>query len=161
MARRYVYCCLGGFGLLGALYLVEAGLEQAGLHELSRLLDDTLLGMVGGLGLYFFLRRLETSRELRRRRHYEELIAHLNHHIRNALQVIINRAELDLNSPPELRDIENAVKRIDWALRIYVPNGGAAVVPVSATTPSEFQPGATGGQQVAPCQEIYPSIYLE
>ena len=154
MASRYLRCCLAVFGLLGALCLVEAGLQHAGLHGLGRLLDDTLLGMVAGLGLYFLLRRLEASRELRRRRH-EELIAHLNHHIRNALQVIINRAALDLHSPPELRDIENAVNRIDWALRVYVPDGSALAGSDLAATPTALQPVATAGEQGRPCPGIY------
>ena len=159
MASRYLHCCLAGFGLLGALYLVEAGLKLAGLHGLGRLLDDTLLGMVAGLGLYFSLRSLEASRELRRRRRHEELISNLNHHIRNGLQVIVNRAELDLHSPPELRDIENAVKRIDWALRVYVPDGSALAGSDLAATPSALQPGATAGPQCRPCHVIYP-FYL-
>ena len=146
MASRYLHCCLAGFGLLGALYLVEAGLKLAGLHGLGRLLDDTLLGMVAGLGLYFSLRSLEASRELRRRRRHEGLIGHLNHHIRNALQVIINRAELDL-------------QRIDWALRVYVPDGSALAGSDLAATPSALQPGATAGPQCRPCHVIYP-FYL-
>ena len=159
MASRYLHCCLAGFGLLGALYLVDAGLEHASLHGLGRLLDDTLLGMVAGLGLYFFLRRLEASRELRRRRRHEELISNLNHHIRNGLQVIINRAELDLHGPPELRDIENAVKRIDWALRVYVPDGSALAGSALAATPTALQPVATASEQGRSCPGIY-SLYL-
>jgi hypothetical protein len=154
MARRYLHCCLAGFGIVSVLYLVEAGLGYAGLHGLGRLLDETLLGIVAGLGLFLFLRRLEASRELRRRRRHEEWISHLNHHIRNALQLIVNRAELGVHSAPALSDIQNSVNRIDWALREFLPSGNATAGSSFAATPAAAQSLMEGPRP--PCLGIYP-----
>jgi hypothetical protein len=49
----------------------------------------------------------------------------MNHHIRNALQVIVARASLDQQAKPELRQIDDAVARIDWALREILPRSTA------------------------------------
>ena len=58
--------------------------------------------------------------------------AHLNHHVRNALQLILNRAELDTPGLRELTDIQDAVDGIDWALREILPR---ATAPISTENP--------------------------
>jgi hypothetical protein len=117
---NYLHSVLAGLGMFGAVYVVEHVLVGTG-HESATVWDDVLLGIVAGFGLFFLLRHLETSRELRRRQHYTHVISELNHHIRNALQVILSRADLAVHSLPELEDIIGAVNRIDWALREILP----------------------------------------
>jgi len=41
----------------------------------------------------------------------------MNHHIRNAMQVILSRATLDSSSQQQLADITGAIDRIERALR--------------------------------------------
>ena len=128
MKTSYLHSLIAGLGMFGAVFLVEHGLVDAGILGSGTILDDVLLGLVASLGFFFLLRHLDTARELRRRQHYAFVIAELNHHIRNALQVIVSRADIAIHGLPELEDIADAVNRIDWALREVLPRGA---VPIS------------------------------
>ena len=122
MSSRYFYSLLAGLGTSGAVYLVETSLARAGMRAESTFLDDALLGIFAAVGLFFLLQLRDRERELSRQKQYASVIANLNHHIRNALQVIVYRAELNVQGNPELQDIRNAVNRIDWALREIHPH---------------------------------------
>ena len=123
MKTNYLHSFLAGLVMFGAVFLVEHILSEAGILGSGTVLDDVLLGLFAAIGLFFLLRHLDTARELRRRQHYALLIAELNHHVRNALQVIISRADLAIHGLAELEDIIGAVNRIDWALREILPRG--------------------------------------
>ena len=123
MRRNYVHSFLAGLAMFGAVFLVEHSLSQAGILGSGTLLDDVLLGLFAAIGLFLLLRHLEISRELRRRQHYALIISELNHHVRNALQVIVNRTDLAIHGTAELEDILGAIERIDWALREILPRG--------------------------------------
>jgi hypothetical protein len=129
MSNNYLHSALAGLGMFGAVYLVEHVLTTMGLQASGTIMDDLLLGLFAAIGLFFLLRHLDISRELRRRQQYAVIISELNHHIRNALQVILSRADLAIHSLPELEDIIQAVNRIDWALREILPRGNAASEP--------------------------------
>lgn len=133
MSNNYLHSALAGVGMFGAVYLVEHVLSGMGLQGSGTILDDMLLGLFAAIGLFFLLRHLDVSRELRRRQQYAVIISELNHHIRNALQVILSRADLAIHSLPELEDIIAAVNRIDWALREILPRGAVASEPHEAT----------------------------
>ncbi len=82
------------------------------------LTSNFLTGLVAGF-LFFSLSNYE---RLRRKLVQERLrtIAEMNHHIRNALQVITYAAA----SKPESGSVElirNSVERIEWALREVLP----------------------------------------
>jgi hypothetical protein len=97
--------------------LIKEGLPRFGMLIIS----NGLTGMLAG-GLFFQLAREErASRELVRAR--MKTIAELNHHIRNALQVIRflggqQRSGLDVM---QLQLINDSVDRIEWALREVLP----------------------------------------
>jgi signal transduction histidine kinase len=115
MARKHGISLLAALGMFGAVYLVDDLLAKAGLHAEATCLDDVLLALAVGV-LVFFLEQQHEHR-LSEQRNRARIIAQMNHHIRNALQVIVCRTSLeDLNSQ-ELEDIKSAVDRIDWALR--------------------------------------------
>jgi hypothetical protein len=122
MSGHYLHSFLAGCGIFGAAYLAKGSLAHLGMQTQGAILDGALLGIFAGLGLFYFLRHLDASRELRRRREHELAIARLNHHIRNALQLIVNRVEMEMHSHSELHDIRVAVDRIDWALREILPH---------------------------------------
>ena len=103
--------------------------------------------------MHWFLRQRETSNKLRRLYH-ENLISHLNHHVRNALQLILNRAELEIHNTRELRDIQNAVDRIDWALREILPRVTASSTPNSPGKP--FVNSRPPEPLPRPCAGVYP-----
>jgi len=128
MKTNYLHSIFAGLGMFGAVFLVEHGLVHTGILGSGTMLDEVLLGLFASFGLFFLLRHLDIDRELRRRQHYAFVIAELNHHIRNALQVILSRADVSIHGLAELEDIADSVNRIDWALREVLPRGG---VPIS------------------------------
>src|ERR1035441_2227779 len=115
MANKYLHSLLGGLATFGAVYLVETVLARAGMRGENTLIDDALLGIFAALAVFFLLRHRDAEREADRKKHYASVIADLNHHIRNALQVIVYRTELGFKGFPELQEIREAVNRIDWA----------------------------------------------
>ena len=155
MSGHYVRPILAGLGIFAAVYAIEAGLTRLGVHGPGTLFYGALLGAFAGLALLCYQRQRDATRELHRRRYHENLISHLNHHVRNALQLILNRAELDVHSARELGDIQNAVNRIEWALREILPRVTSTATPKSAgnpfvTTQRPVEPPPR------PCLGIYP-----
>jgi len=117
--RRLAITLLSGVAMFLAVDLLNAWLAAAGLHALTTRFDDILLGIIAA-ALAVLLQR-QQEMEFRRRRFNAAVIEPLNHHIRNALQIIVTRASLDQKAQPELDQINSAVARIDWALREILP----------------------------------------
>ena len=106
---------LTGFGvfLLGSLSDVWHQHYGGGLFVAS--IDDALIGVGAGLLVFFYERRQNQNlvRKL-------EVIRLMNHHVRNSLQVISLAASVPQRE--ELaRKIQDAVERIEWALREVLP----------------------------------------
>lgn len=104
-------------GLFVAMLLIAADQLsiRLGLSQSWRIVDDTLGGVITGL-LVFGYSRI-------RLRYVEErlnLVALMNHHIRNALQVITHAEYIQ---PPsrQFAEVQNAIQRIDWTLREILP----------------------------------------
>lgn len=107
------------FGFLVVILLVTSDQvsRQFGLRESQRIVDDVLGGFIAGLLSYlnnrkrqqFIAERLNT-------------VALMNHHVRNALQVIRD-AHYIQNKDKVAAMIEDAANRIDWALREVLPGG--------------------------------------
>jgi hypothetical protein len=115
---------LVGGGTFAATWQIETALTGAGLLTTRVLIADVLLAVAAASGLILLLRHLERRRELLRRQVYDQVSDDLNHHIRNALQLILNYAEiLRSHSIAESHEIRAAVNRIDWALREILPRG--------------------------------------
>lgn len=105
------------FGVLVSMLLVGADqlAMHAGLTESERIVDDVLGGAVAGVVVLRYARMRLTDLEERL-----NTVALMNHHIRNALQVIRYRAYIQ-PAGEEVAAVEDAVKRIDWALREVLP----------------------------------------
>jgi signal transduction histidine kinase len=89
-------------------------------HETPRItieLSDGISSLAIGL-LSYRLARLQQQRRERLRQRVE-LIADMNHHVRNALQVISLTALG--SSKEEIANIRESVNRIQWALRELLP----------------------------------------
>jgi hypothetical protein len=128
-----------GWWLFAAVALVVSAIGfffdnvivKEGLPRIAMLiLSNTITGLFAG-GLFYQIAREErANRELVRAR--MKTIAELNHHIRNALQVIKflgapQRSSLDAM---QLQLINDSVERIEWALREVLPKyeiEGAAI----------------------------------
>ncbi len=82
-------------------------------------ISDVLLGAVAFVLLLFLLR---AARERHKRIVQRlETIDEMNHHIRNALQVIAFNVRPNTRSQAELGEITQAVNRIHWTLREILP----------------------------------------
>jgi len=89
-------------------------------HETARFtieLSDAVSAVAIGL-LSFQLVRLQQERRERLRKRLE-IIADMNHHVRNALQVISLTSSGQTNE--EIAAIRESVNRIQWALRELLP----------------------------------------
>jgi hypothetical protein len=97
-------------------------LLKEGLPRLDQLIvSNSLTGLFAGGLIFQWTREEKAGRELVRER--MKTIAELNHHIRNALQVIKflggqQRTGLDAM---QLQLINDSVDRIEWALREVLP----------------------------------------
>jgi len=104
-----------GITVFALLVLTDQLSVHFGLEESQRIVDDTCGGVIAGLVVFWFERA--RSRSLRER---WQTIALMNHHVRNALQLIAYSAHMPPD-PEKISQIEGAVKRIEWALREVLP----------------------------------------
>ncbi len=101
-----------GFGL--DLLLIHESQSRMTAVELS----DVLGGVVAGLLVF---RIVQYERERRERlRQKLEVIAEMNHHIRNALYVI-SLSTASAADQEHLEAIRESMNRIEWALREILP----------------------------------------
>jgi predicted ferric reductase len=105
------------YGLMVLMFLLLADELSVhyGLGTWQRALDD----VCGALIAAFLVYRYEYIRS-KRLREKLKTIEMMNHHVRNALQVIVDSVYLHGHAR-QLEEIENSVKRINWALREILP----------------------------------------
>lgn len=95
--------------------LIEAWERRESIAGLTLWVDNIAAALLLGLVVYFYERRQE--RELIRKLQVIEL---MNHHVRNALQPIMF-VPYSQDQQQQLNAIQDAVHRIDWALREILP----------------------------------------
>ena len=105
------------YGLIVLLFLVLADQLSVhyGLKESQRVVDDFCGATIAGLFVYRYERG--RAKYLREKLKTIEL---MNHHVRNAMQVIVDSVYVHGHAE-QLAEIQNSVKRIDWALREILP----------------------------------------
>jgi hypothetical protein len=110
--------------------LVKEGLPRLAMVMFS----NTLTGVIAGWLFYSFAQHERHRRELIRERMHT--IAELNHHIRNALQVIRywggTQSHVDA---VQLQLINESVDRIEWALREVLPKYPASSTAAAPESP--------------------------
>ncbi len=102
--------------------VLDRALIKEGLGRLDlMILSNSLTGLFAGWLFYQMAREARASRELIRAR--MKTIAELNHHIRNALQVIkfLGGQQRSGMDAMQLQLINDSVDRIEWALREVLP----------------------------------------
>lgn len=115
----------GGLAIALVVFIVDAGLEYVLLvrgvsHSWTLFISDVIAAtVVAFFATYTFSLHRAREAEVRER---VERIVEMNHHVRNALQVIAywSPAERDKK---EVELIRQAVDRIEWALREVLPRG--------------------------------------
>lgn len=116
-------------GMLQDIFLVSEGFSRWSLIVVSNMFT----GSIAGLLFYQYARNERTRRELIRER--MQTIVELNHHIRNALQVIKFWGAQHQNcslDDAQAQLMKDSVDRIEWALREVLPRypeGGGTTRP--------------------------------
>src|SRR5262249_8178041 len=138
---------LAGLLVGTVVFVLDAGLEYGLLNRgISRswtlLVSDAVAAIAAAFfAAYSFSLHKEREAELRER---VERIVEMNHHVRNALQVITywSLAERDKK---EVELIRQAVDRIEWALREVLPSGLGQKMP-PRKEPLEITESNTGAK---------------
>jgi hypothetical protein len=107
---------------------VEAFQRSENITGWTLWVDNIAAACLLGLVVFFYERRRE--RELVRKLQVIEL---MNHHVRNALQPIMY-VPYSQDQQQQLSAIQDAVRRIDWALREILPGSGENVAPPQRET---------------------------
>lgn len=104
-----------GFGVFFLGSMSAEWLTLKNVHGWLVFADNMLSGIAAGFLVLFYehWRQREVVRKLR-------TIRLMNHHIRNALQ-IISAASDRLGDSKEQSTVQDAVRRIEWALREVLP----------------------------------------
>ena len=103
-----------GFGFFFLGSLSDLWLRQHVASSWVAMMDDALIGIGAGLLVLLYERRQRQNmvRKL-------EVIRLMNHHVRNSLQVISFANSVQQQELAE--KVQEAVKRIEWALRAVLP----------------------------------------
>ena len=109
------------FGLF--VFLLGSGLDWILLHQADSLrrtveLSDAASALICAFVFLLFLRSYRQQRAMLRQR--VEVIANMNHHVRNALQVIEFNSYSNADQE-KLEAVKSSVNRIQWALRELLP----------------------------------------
>src|SRR3954470_19618857 len=103
-----------GFGFFFLGSLTEFWLQRHTASGLMAILDNALIGIVAGILVLLYERRQRQNLVKKL-----EVIRLMNHHVRNSLQVILFAAAVPQRAMAE--DVQEAVERIEWALREVLP----------------------------------------
>jgi hypothetical protein len=96
--------------------LIREGVPRLGVLLLSNLLTGVV---AGALLLQSTIRAQEKQRLLQQRL---DKVSEINHHVRNALQVVAFYKHL-ADDPKVARLIEESIQRIEWTLEEVLPRG--------------------------------------
>ena len=116
-ARRAVtIAVLAGLGVFALLIAADQVSVHYGLRGSQRVFDELCGAVVVGFLVFGYERH-----RLRQFMQRLQTIASMNHHVRNALQVIMYSSYVP-SDQEQLARIRDAVERIEWALQEVLPN---------------------------------------
>jgi hypothetical protein len=129
LKRRAIYSFGLGFGIFLLGVALNRLLDKWGVNGATAVIDDLLIGVFFGV-LVFAYERHQHRVILEKM----NVIAEMNHHVRNALQPIMYSPYLK-EQAEQVRIIQEGTRRIEWALREVLPGKGP-VPPNSQTKPA-------------------------
>lgn len=134
---KYVIVVLAVLSDVAEDMWMDSLLASRGVTPHQVIWDDVISG--GFVGLLLVVLLVASNRVKYEQRKRLRLIAEMNHHVRNALQIIYSSAA----SCPDTRhldQIRSSVDRIDWALREILPGR----VRISETAEADRTAAAAG-----------------
>ncbi len=117
-----------GLVLFLASYAMDLILYRLNMPGAATVLNDVAIGLLGAMLLLFFLSASYEAHDMARAKERINLVAELNHHIRNALTLIGLSATLE-DQQERLRLVDEASARIDRVLTELAPTIGSANSP--------------------------------
>ena len=122
-AKTLIATFLAGFFAFFLGAALDYTLRRHGTTRFSVIFDDLLVAVLFGLLVLFY-------EERRRRAIIEKLrtIELMNHHVRNALQ-IITYAQYTPDQEKQVQVVRESVARIEWALEEVLPRGEEPPLP--------------------------------
>jgi hypothetical protein len=96
--------------------LVQEGVSSIGVMLLSNLLTGVVAGAL------FLQNRLRAQEKHRLLEHRLAKVAEMNHHVRNALQVV-SFYRHQISDPEAARLLQESIRRIEWTLEEVLPRG--------------------------------------
>ncbi len=117
---RFKWAAFSAVAVFVALYWLDLWFSHHGWRREVRFLDNFLVAAL--VLLLAITQQIRHERELARHRKTISAIAEINHHTRNALQIIVNRSSQSIADTQAIEDVRQAVSRIDWCLREVLPN---------------------------------------
>ena len=148
-ALRFKWAVFSAIVIFVAVYWIDAWLAHHGLRRDVPLLDNFLLSaLVFALGV---AQQLRHERELKRQLQLMGIIADMNHHTRNALQVIVSHSVMSMTDASAIEEIRQAAAvklagsvphyKTRWTAS-YKWTSGAALTPVDIfnASPGESDP---------------------
>lgn len=137
LIRSYVVAVTAGAAVGLVDYALGLWMSAHGLHAEATLLDEWLLAIfTGALVLVIELSHQRDQKLMTEKLRTIEL---MNHHVRNALNVIVASAYVH-GKEKHLSEIRTSVNRIEWALREIL--SGRAIDDYSETTAHKTQAGS-------------------
>ena len=116
--RACLITVLAASGAFVAAYSVDAVFARIGLNTQATILDEAVLGALAGA--FALSLELHHQKELRAQEEKLTIAREMNHHIRNALQIINHLTFLNPDKEAVLQ-MNAASARIEWALREVLP----------------------------------------
>jgi len=114
-SSAYVHAGVSALVVLALLLATDELSHQLALQGAERIFDDCLGALLTALVVFIYER--QRARAMARRL---EVIESMNHHVRNALQVIAYTSYLS-GRPEEISKLREAMDRVDWALKEILP----------------------------------------
>jgi hypothetical protein len=115
MSRPFVQALLFGIFVAALLMITDELSLHFGLKGSQRIVDDIFGGAIAGAVVFGYART-----KLRHMEQQLNTIGLMNHHIRNALQVIRYSGYIRPESQ-QVAQVEDAIERIEWTLREILP----------------------------------------
>jgi len=124
MLRRLEAPLLTGLVLFISSYLGDIILESRGVSLTSTILNNLVIGILGGLTLLFYLTASSEYHNYKRAKEQMALVSEVNRQVRDALLDITESAMVEDRAERLLR-LDQATERIDQVLTRLVPTAVA------------------------------------
>ena len=125
MLRRLEATLLTGLVLFISSYLGDIILESRGVSLTSTILNNLVIGILGGLTLLFYLTASSEYHNYKRAKEQMALVGEVNRQVREALLDITESAMVE-DRAERLTRLDEATERIDHVLTRLVPTAAAS-----------------------------------